>query len=311
MKKVTVVLVSVAAFFLAGIVVWETREEPVEASRVSGASAVDVTPSSIGGLVVNSNGQKPEAGVWVIAETTELPTPFRRIVVTDDQGQFLVPDLPKASYRLWIRGYGLRDSDFVAASRGDQVKLQVASARDAQEAAKIYPGNYWMSLWQPPAKEELPEEYTSRDHWIAEWKQGCNHCHMVGMPVSRIWTRPEDWDVVWNRQNSMSRTADELGREPLKKSLADWSRRISTGEIPQAPPRPTGVERNVVITVWDWGVENSFIHDLTSTDKRNPRLVPVRQGLRPRHVRGNALGARSRQAHDHASQDSRARAEGI
>src|ERR1700741_4563840 len=84
-----------------------------------------VDKSSIGGVVVNSNGGKPEAGVWVIAETKSLPAPFRKIVVTDDQGRFLVPDMPAGSYELWVRGYGLKDSDHVKATMGGQMKLQV------------------------------------------------------------------------------------------------------------------------------------------------------------------------------------------
>ena len=75
-----------------------------------GASGVQVDKSSIGGVVLNSNGAKPEAGVWVIAET-KLSVPFRKIVVTDDQGRFLVPDLPDGAYELWVRGYGLKDSE--------------------------------------------------------------------------------------------------------------------------------------------------------------------------------------------------------
>jgi hypothetical protein len=98
-----------------------------------------VDQSSIGGTVVNGNGQKPEAGVWVIAETRSLPVPFRKIVVTDDQGRFLVPDLPIGAYQLWVRGYGLKDSERVEASCGDNVKLLVSSARSPQEAAQIYP----------------------------------------------------------------------------------------------------------------------------------------------------------------------------
>src|SRR6202008_3044571 len=84
-----------------------------------------VDKSSIGGVVVNSNGGKAEAGVWVIAETKSLPAPFRKIVVTDDQGRFLVPDMPAGSYELWVRGYGLKDSDHVKATMGGQMKLQV------------------------------------------------------------------------------------------------------------------------------------------------------------------------------------------
>src|SRR5579871_6678062 len=102
-----------------------------------------VDKTSIGGTVLNSSGGKPEAGVWVIAETKSLPTPFRKIVVTDDQGRFLVPDLPDGAYQVWVRGYGLKDSDPVKAERGKQVKLQVANAASPKEAAKIYPASYW------------------------------------------------------------------------------------------------------------------------------------------------------------------------
>src|SRR5690348_18272002 len=73
-----------------------------------GVQAQNVGASDIGGVVTGPKG--PEAGVWVIAETTELPTRFVRIVVTDDRGQYLVPDLPKANYNVWVRGYGLVDS---------------------------------------------------------------------------------------------------------------------------------------------------------------------------------------------------------
>src|SRR5229473_169763 len=92
------------------------------------ASGAAVDKNCIGGVVVNSNGANPEAGVWVIAET-KLQVPFRKIVVTDDQGRFLVPDLPDGSYELWVRGYGLKDSERVPAARGaDKVKIQVANA---------------------------------------------------------------------------------------------------------------------------------------------------------------------------------------
>ena len=45
------------------------------------------------------------------------------------------------------------------------------------------------------------------------------------------------------------------------------------GELPaQAPPRPQGVERNVVITQWDWADPKAYLHDEISTDKRNPTV---------------------------------------
>src|SRR5262250_2995508 len=99
--------------------------------------------NSIGGTVINNAGGRPEAGVWVIAETKSLQVPLRKIVVTDDQGRFLAPDLPKADYELWVRGYGLKDSNHFKTAMGSQVKLMVDNASSPQEAAKIYPAAYW------------------------------------------------------------------------------------------------------------------------------------------------------------------------
>src|ERR1700690_2328772 len=84
----------------------EARQEGGRAARQI-AEQVAIDPDDIGGIVTSSKG--PEAGVWVIAETTELPTKFRKIVVTDERGRYLLPQLPKATYKVWVRGYGLID----------------------------------------------------------------------------------------------------------------------------------------------------------------------------------------------------------
>src|SRR4051812_46106199 len=68
-------------------------------------AAPSLGATDIGGVVTGPNG--PEAGVWVIAETTDLPTKYAKIVVTDAAGRYLIPDLPRAAYRVWVRGYGL------------------------------------------------------------------------------------------------------------------------------------------------------------------------------------------------------------
>jgi streptogramin lyase len=261
------------------------------------APEMNVDTTSIGGVVLN--GGRPEAGVWVIAETTGLPTHFSRIVVTDDEGRFLVPDLPEtASYDVWVRGYGLRDSQPVKAGRGDRLSLQVEDARTPQEAARIYPANYWLSLYQPPAAKVLPlvdsegvaapvshageqdeeageaaRRYPGREHWVGQMKLGCMLCHQMGQEITRLWTRPEHWDAVWERAG-MQPTADALGKRVLRESLADWAGRIAAGEVPPAPPRPSGIERNMVITEWAWARDDSYIHDNVSTDKRNPTLYP-------------------------------------
>ena len=84
-------------------------------------AAVKIGEKDIGGVVSSPQGH--EAGVWVIAETTELPTKFRRIVVTDDKGRYLVPDLPQADYNFWLRGYGLIDSPKMSAKPGQRLDL--------------------------------------------------------------------------------------------------------------------------------------------------------------------------------------------
>ena len=63
-------------------------------SRAQQPAAVAIDNDDIGGVVAGPSG--PEAGVWVIAETTELPTKFAKIVVTDDSGRYVIPDLPRA-----------------------------------------------------------------------------------------------------------------------------------------------------------------------------------------------------------------------
>ena len=115
---------------------------------------VQVGPDDIGGVVTGPTG--PEAGVWVIAETNDLPTKFVRIVVTDDQGRYLIPDLPKASYHVWVRGYGLVDSPKSSSSLGSTLNLKAVPAPNARAAAAYYPAGDWLSLLKVPDKSEFP-----------------------------------------------------------------------------------------------------------------------------------------------------------
>ncbi len=122
------------------------------ARQVSGEISIDT--DDIAGVVTSLKG--PEAGVWVIAETTELPTKFRKIVVTDDRGRYLLPELPKATYKVWVRGYGLVDSGAVSATPGEHLSLRAVVAPNAEAAAQYYPANYWFSLLQAPPKSAFP-----------------------------------------------------------------------------------------------------------------------------------------------------------
>src|SRR6266550_500225 len=128
---------------------------PVEVkSQRNTAGAVTVGAGDLGGVVTGTKG--PEAGVWVIAETSDLPTKLAKIVVTDDRGRYLLPDLPKANYSVWVRGYGLVDSQKVPATPGKQLNLTAVVAPNARAAAEYYPATYWYSLIKVPEKNEFP-----------------------------------------------------------------------------------------------------------------------------------------------------------
>ena len=115
---------------------------------------IPVDADDLAGVVTGPSG--PEAGVWVIAETTELPTKFVRIVVTDDRGRYLVPDLPRANYSVWVRGYGLVDSPKLRSMPGRNVNLTAVPAPNAKAAAEYYPAGYWWSLLQVPPASDFP-----------------------------------------------------------------------------------------------------------------------------------------------------------
>ncbi|HEY5617554.1 MAG TPA: carboxypeptidase-like regulatory domain-containing protein [Vicinamibacterales bacterium] len=246
--------------------------------------AVSVDADDIGGVVASASG--PEAGVWVIAETTDLPTRFAKIVVTDDRGRYLVPDLPRATYSVWVRGYGLVDSPRVRTMPGVALNLTAVSAPSLSAAAEYYPALYWFSMLRVPAKQEFPlEKVTSQGAWLNIIKTGaCQSCHSLGTKGMR--TIPQQFNTpgnsieAWSRRLQagsaralMARDINRLDSQRALALFADWTDRIAAGELPfAAPDRPQGVERNVVITLWDWSRPTAYLHDAISTDRRNPRV---------------------------------------
>src|SRR5437868_13225337 len=129
---------------------------PAHAQQAASAE-VAIDNDDIGGVVRGPNG--PEAGVWVIAETRDLPVRFIKIVVTDDQGRYVVPDLPKANYDVWVRGYGLVDSPKVKSEPGKQLNLTAVAAPDQASAAKYYPAIYWYAMMKIPEAEVFGSKY--------------------------------------------------------------------------------------------------------------------------------------------------------
>jgi len=254
---------------------------------------VKVKSDEIGGVVVSSNGA--EAGVWVIAETTDLPTRYIKEVVTDDRGRYLIPALPAASYSVWARGYGLVDSPKVQTKLGKQVNLSPTVAPDKKTAAQYYPANYWYAMLTIPEKGEFPgtgptgngisPNIKSREQWLHLIKtDSCESCHQLGNAYTR--TLPalfQNYDSpaqAWMRRvqsgqagRAMVGGLAQLGAERATAEFGDWTTRIAHGELPaEEPPRPQGIERNVVITQWDWADPKAYLHDEISSDKRNPRV---------------------------------------
>jgi len=287
----------------------EVRSQTQSAAQKTPASRMPPSAGFISGTVLSARG--PEAGVWVIAETGDLGTKYRKIVVTDDQGKYLIPDLPKANYKVWVRGYGLVDSSPVAGAPGDTVALAAVVAPTARAAAQVYPPDYWYSLMKVPAKSEFPLTGTnpppgtgessldasghpqtassggstftikSQADYIWGLKRGCEVCHQMGEKMTReipasigkfdstrdAWTRLlRSGQIGYEHFDALKSFGFDRGLD----MLSDWSDRIAKGELPPTPPRPQGVERNIVLTVWDFSVPTGFPHDTTTTMRQKP-----------------------------------------
>src|SRR5579864_2038097 len=193
---------------------------PVSGAAAQGATAqeVKIDARDIGGVVTSAKG--PEAGVWVIAETADLPTRFVKIVVTDDRGRYVLPDLPKATFNVWVRGYGLVDSPKVTAAPGRNLNLTAVIAPTPKAAAEYYPAGFWFSMIRVPEKSEFPGNapggngisptVKGQADWIRQLKSGgCTQCHALGTKGTR-------------------EIPQELGT--FHSSRDAWDRRIQSGQ---------------------------------------------------------------------------------
>lgn len=311
LKRSSALLIFLCGFFLACVTICTEAGPRSRTEPQREASGFTVGADNIGGVVSSSKG--PEAGVWVIAEQINSPTKFAKIVVTDDQGRYLVPDLPKGNYQLWVRGYGLVDSKPAAGALGQTVALTAVLAPNDRAAAQYYPAAYWASLLKIPTKEEFPmkvppapplpgapdpikdthadnrtndppppDVITNQGQWLSQLK-GCWTCHQMGLKSTReipgnLGTFSSS-SKAWQRLISsgqvgrgMMSNIDLMGRERTLAMYADWGDRIAKGELPPVPPRPQGMERNVVITMWNWAVPTAFLHAMISTDRRTPTV---------------------------------------
>jgi hypothetical protein len=253
---------------------------------------VQIDNDDIGGVVTSAKG--PEAGVWVIAETNDLPTRFARMVVTDDGGRYVLPDLPKANYSIWVRGYGLVDSPKVKSAPGKILNLKAVLAPNETAAAQYYPAIYWYSMMKIPDKSQfggkgnIPEKITQTE-WLNSMKSnGCIGCHQLGQLATRTFPSHVPYPMgkfsnsveAWFRRIQSGQSGEsmfntlvtQMGAAPME-YLADWTDRVAKGELPQTKPqRPQGVERNIVVTTWDWSNEKKYLHDLIASDRRYPTV---------------------------------------
>ena len=267
----------------------------LRAQQPAAPPAVAIDANAIGGVVTSRLG--PEVGVWVVAETKDLGTRFAKMVATDDRGRYVIPDLPPANYRVWVRGYGLVDSEKVASEPGKALNLTAVVAPSLAAAAQYYPAAYWYSMVKIPDKSRfpgtgdkgngIPENFKTQDQWLNFIKtNGCGNCHQLGNYATRTisealgkfessrdaWTQrlsvgPAGHDMVNFITQLMTPDGGQLA------ALADWTDRIKAGELPsRSPARPVGVERNLVVTVRDWSDPKHYLHDLSTTDRRHPTV---------------------------------------
>ena len=266
--------------------------QPDAGPQAPAGGGVQIESDDIGGTVTGPGG--PEAGVWVIAETHDLGTRYAKTVVTDDQGQYLVPDLPQADYDVWVRGYGLVDSEKTQASPGANLDLTAVPAPNEAAAAHYYPAGFWFSLMEMPARSEFPGTGPAGNGFSPDVEHqadfirlvtsgSCLSCHQMGNQATRefppLFSGYDSSADAWARRilsgqagESMVRTLAGLGMEGTIRMFADWTDRIAAGELPPAPTRPQGLERNVVITQWDWADPTAYLHDLVSSDRRDPTV---------------------------------------
>ncbi len=227
----------------------------------------------------------------------------------------------RRSYTVFVRGYGLVDSPRVSATPGKALNLTAVIAPNEHAAAQYYPAGNWLSMMRIPEAGEFPGTGPQGNGINPEHQEpgGVDADDQVGR-LHRVPSARHQGDArnsegarhfpslqhAWERRLASGQAGaqmlngiNNLGKERALLLFADWTDRINRGEVPPAPPRPQGVERNVVITMWDWA---------------DPKVVPARRGVdrspqpdgerewtalrRARAERRLRAGARSEDAHD-------------
>ena len=229
----------------------------------------------------------------MIAETVETPTPFRKIVVTNDDGRFVIPEVPAdVAFQVWLRGYGIEDSEKYWARSEHEVGFEIAESSSPVAAAQILPANYWLSMLNLPDPGDFPgtgsngigTQLETQGDWVDGVKDRYQLCHQMGHAFTRVFPASANYPSTRAGWNARVRLGEEvnnqmnaMGREVALDVFTDWTDRINAGEVPP-PPRPADYpEQNVVISQWTWVDPGVFVHDNSATDKRQPGQVTIPQ----------------------------------
>jgi hypothetical protein len=204
------------------------------------------------------------SGRVVIAETRDLPTPFAKIVVTDERGRYVVPDLPPASYRVWVRGYGSSIRRKSRPPRGRRKSYCGGRAKRGRRGPTL-PGDLLVFHAQGAATSEFPiGKVADQPEWLNVIKSA------AATRVTR-WHAGNSHDLEGAR--SVQGFHASVGPAHPVRSGADAdgaryraARRAARARIVRRLDRPdrggraavrdaaaaAGIERNVVLTLWDW-----------------------------------------------------------
>ena len=265
--------------------------------QTGGRSAVAIDNDDIGGVVTGARG--PEAGVWVIAETRSTPTRLIKSVVTDDQGRYVVPDLPKANYDVWVRGYGLVDSPKVKATPGKTVNLKAVAAPDKKAAARSTTRRSTGSRCcrcrrratsPAPATRATASRRTSG----ARASGSATSSTPTAAPAAIRWAARRratiPTSILGELEDSTSGVGSthsvRAGRRRHERALHAGRPRARAGDVrgldrSHRRGRAAGRRRPRVrragsatssITMWDWADPKVYLHDEIASDKRNPTV---------------------------------------
>ena len=259
------------------------------------AQQLKVGPHDLGGVVTSANG--PEAGVWVIAETTDLPTQLRQDRRHRRPGPLRAcPICRRRNYNVWVRGYGLVDSP-QGAGRARQARStsRPCRRRTTAAAAQYYPAIYWYSMLQDSGQEPSSaarQRRSRRRSRSSEWLDPIKNRRLRRLPSARpagdahdsrrrlgeFTTRRRGLDAPHpvgpgGASMMVDAAGRQLGGAPFK-YFGDWTDRIAKGELPHAQAA-AAAGRRAQHRRHDLGLgqpDRHYLHDLISTDKRNPTV---------------------------------------